>query len=99
MKTEYTVRAFEEELGSEYFIITVPEGTSEEEVYANLEMAGKYASINDGCKEEDYDKHFKTMVRMREECCGTECFEYYLKKFCKYKVKCVSDICDYEFEW
>ena len=28
MKTEYTVRAFEEELGSEYFIITVPEGTT-----------------------------------------------------------------------
>ena len=97
MKTQYIVKAYEEELGNEFFLVTVPEGTDENEVYENFEMAGRYANVSDCDNKDNYDKHFRAMVNMREECCGTEVFQYYLTKYCKYKVKEITY--DFEFEW
>ena len=97
MKTEYIVKAWECELGEKYFIVTVPENTSEDNVWKNFEMARKYASVTVYSNPEDYDKHFDDMLDCKEFCNGYYTFNYYLEKHCGYKVD--SMLADYEYEW
>lgn len=99
MKTQYIVKTYEEELGNEYFIVTVPNGTDEDEVYKNLEMAEKYVHVDFDDNPDDYDEHFEDMVECREDCNGTETFNYYLEEHCGYKVEDVTDNYDFWYEW
>lgn len=98
MKTIYIVKAYEEELGAEWFMITVPQGTPGIKVYNNLAMAEKYStvSIYDD-KEDGYDEHFEDMLEFRQDTNGTETFNYYLEEYCGYKVEKIT--CDFEYEW
>lgn len=97
MKTKYIVKAYEEELGIELFIITVPEGTDEKEVYKNFEMAEKYATIYDGDNADEYDEHFEDMVAFKEDSNGMYTFNYYLEQYCGYKVE--ELVYDFKYEW
>jgi hypothetical protein len=99
MKTQYIVKAYEEELGDEYFLVTVPEGTDESKVYDNLEMAAKYARVNFDNEPEYYDEHFEDMVSYREECNGTETFNYYLEEYCGYTVTETRYDFNFQYEW
>lgn len=98
MKTVYIIKSYEEELGAESFMVTVPEGTPESEVYNNLVMAEKYAtvSIYDD-KEDGYDEHFEDMLEFRQDTNGIETFNYYLEEYCGYKVETFTY--DFEYEW
>lgn len=46
MKTEYIVKAFEQELGTELYKVTVPKGTSEKEAMKAFENATKYVDYS-----------------------------------------------------
>ena len=97
--TEYIVKSYEEELGSELIIVTVPDNVSKEEVFRNFEMASKYANLRYVEDEErnDYDEHFDEMADYREENNGEDTFNYYLKEYCGYGVEYLRH--DFEFEW
>ena len=99
MKTKYIVKSYEEEIGAELFVITVPEGTPENEVYKNLEMASKYATVSvyDDNDDNYYDEHFEDMVAFRNDTNGIETFNYYLEEYCGYKVTELTY--DFEYEW
>ena len=97
MKTEYIIKAYEEELGSELFIVTVPMGTNESEVYKNFIMAEKYATVDDSYSADEYDEHFEDMLAFRQDSNGMYTFNYYLEEYCGYKVKPL--IYDFDYEW
>lgn len=97
MKTTYIVKAYEEELGSERFIVTVPNGTSRTEVFEKFLMAEKYATVCSNDNADEYDEHFEDMLRYREDSNGVDTFNYYLEEYCGYKVE--SFVCDFEYEW
>lgn len=99
MKTNYIVKAYEEELGSNYFSVEVPEGTNEEEVYKNFEMAAKYSGWFIDEDPEDYDEHFEDMAEYRESDNGMYTFNHYLEKYCGYKVTEITDDYDFWYEW
>ena len=106
--TDYIVKSYEEELGAELLIVSVPDNVNKDEVFENFEMAARYASSHfDYDKEanewytdedrEEYDEHFDEMADYREESNGEDTFCYYLKKHCGYKVEYLRH--DFEFEW
>jgi hypothetical protein len=97
MNTKYIIRAYEEELGDEYLVVTVPEGVNEETVYKNFRMASKYAWVSYDDEASDYDEHFEDMCEYKESTNGLETAMYYLARYCGYRVKFLH--CDYEFEW
>lgn len=97
MKTQYIVKAYEEELGSELFMVIVPEGTDGVEVYQNFEMAQRYATVYAGDDANEYNEHFEDMLKFREESNGIDTFNYYLEEYCGYKVKPFRY--DFEYEW
>ena len=99
MKTTFIVKAFEEELGTEYFLVKVPKGTDESEVYKNFAMAAKYATVNCSDEPSEYDEHFEDMVECREDCNGTDTFNYYLEEYCGYKVSETKGNWDFQYEW
>lgn len=99
MKTNYIVKAYEEELGSNYFSVTVPEGTSKEEVYKNFEMAAKYAQYFLDEDPAEYDEHFEDMAKYRESDNGMYTFNHYLEEYCGYKVEEITGNYDFWYEW
>ena len=99
MKTKYIVKAYEEELGNYYFLVTVPEGTSEDEVYKNFEMAKKYVHVDFEDNPDGYDEHFEDMVEYRESDNGMYTFNHYLEEYCSYKVEDVTGNYDFWYKW
>lgn len=97
MKTEFIVKANEEEMGEDFLKVIVPKGTEESEVIKNFEMAAKYAWVNAGDNPEDYDEHFDEMLEYKEKSNGEYTFIFYLTKFCGYEVSFV--VPDFTYEW
>lgn len=96
-KNVYIVEAFEVTIGYEYYTVTVPKGTAENEVHKNFKMASKYAWVRNDDDPEDYDEHFKEMVEFRENANGQDTFNYYLEHICGYKVAELRG--DFRYEW
>ena len=96
--TKYVIKSFEEECGTEYLYLYVPEGVSKEDVTSAVIMASKYAKL---CDYEDdrskYDEHFEEMFEVFEKSNGQETFIYYLSNICGWKVEFLTY--DFEFEW
>lgn len=99
MKTEYLVKAYEEELGANYFLVTVPDETNEDDVYKNFEMAEKYVYVDFEADPDEYDEHFEDMVEYRENSNGMYTFNYYLEEYCGYTVKDVTGNYDFRYDW
>lgn len=97
MRTKYIVKAYEEELGENYFLVTVPEGTEEDDILNNFEMAKKYANVDYEDNPDGYDEHFEEMVTFREGDNGMSTFNYYLEKHCGYKVE--DFVYDFCYKW
>ena len=97
-KTTYIVKVCEEQLGFLYFQVTVPLETDVDEVYKNLNMAKKYINVQNSDNKAEYDKHFEDMLKYREDNIGINTFSYYLKNYCGYNVKEVSEF-DFCLEW
>lgn len=94
------VKSNEEECGEEYFIVTVPDNMSDEELDRILHMAAEYATVDVDLDElegkEAYDEHYEEMCNQRENGNGQDVFNYYLKKFgCKVKYLKA----DFAYEW
>ena len=84
-------------MGCEFFIVTVPFGTSKDDVMRNFEMAEKYASVESDDEPDEYDEHFKEMVAYRNIENGMRTFNFYLEEYCGYKVEELAD--DFDYEW
>lgn len=96
MEKKYYVKAKEEELGTDMFVVTSDK--SEEETMAILAMAARYSTVNTELSiemgVEEYDEHYEAIVNNQE--CG-------LYKFVQYVelkgLKITGFECDFEFEW
>lgn len=92
----YFVKAFEEELGTNLYIVTSDK--SEEETMAILEMAAKYSTVDTDLDIEDgiaeYDEHYEEIINNQE--CGLYKFEQYVE-LRGLKIKPLDF--DFEFEW
>lgn len=103
MEKLFKVRAFEEEVGYNYLLISVPNYTNDEEVYKDFEMASKYATMDTCMSEEEgiaeYDIYYLDMADFKETNNGLITFVYYLKDKCSYEVQTFKPNYDYEFEW
>ena len=95
--TKIIVKSFEEELGSELFVVT-SETKTKEEILKCCRIAEKYAGMCwDDIEEQKPDEHWKTMVEWREGCNGIETFNAYLEEFCECKVEPLEY--DFAYEW
>ena len=64
---QFVVKSYEEELGSELFVVIVPVNVPESEVYAAFDKASKYTGCFEGGLPEEegvieYDEHFMEAV-------------------------------------
>lgn len=91
-KCTYIIRSYEEELGSDIFTITVPEGTPIETVKANFDKAARYAQ----CGSTEDDEFTEEQQIERENMNGIGAFQTLLKD-CGYEVG--EFVIDYTFEW
>lgn len=98
-KNTYIVKSSESTIGDEYYVVTVPNGTTKEEVMSKFTMAAKYASesFDDLENESEYDEHFNDMLELRKTACGQTAFNDYLKSFCGFEVTELNY--DFEYEW
>lgn len=94
------VKSREEECGEEYFIISIPNYISDEQIKTKIEMACKYASESI-CDMEDnltkFDEFVNQMIDIRHESNGQQAFEHYIIEICGWKLEPL--ICDYEYDW
>lgn len=92
----YFVKAFEEELGANLYIVTSDK--SEEETMAILEMAAKYSTVDTDLDIEagiaEYDEYYEEIINNQE--CGLYKFEQYVE-LRGLEIKPLNF--DFEFEW
>ena len=98
---QYIIKSYEEELGTELWIVKVPEDIPEKEVFKVFEMAKKYAYYMDTSLDTDegiaeYDEHYEAMAEEYESSQGQETFNAYLELH-GFEVKSMDY--DFEYEW
>lgn len=106
---KYTIKAFEEELGNNYYQVLVPKETKEADVLKAFKMAEKYAldncdywiyakdeSIEDGIKE--YDEHYEQMLEVSEGH-RLDVFCYYISECCGWEITEFEHKYNFKFEW
>ena len=96
MEKEYIVKAFEEELGTNFYIVTSDK--PKEETMTILEMAARYSTVDteleikEGIAE--YDEHYEEIINNQDS--GLYKFEQYVELR---GLKIRPLVCDFEFEW
>ena len=85
---EIIVKSIEEECGEEYFVVTVPDDVSDDELDRILNMAAEYATIwtelNEFEGREAYDEHYEKMKQIKLSGNGQDVFNAYLELYgCK----------------
>lgn len=97
-KRKVRVKVTEEELGEEFYEITIPIGVSNDQFEKVFNMAVKYATVGDCDESKDYDEYFEKMLDIRHNCNGIQTFIEYMNMF-GFKVKNIRIHFDYEFTW
>lgn len=95
----FVVKMVEEECEDDYFIITAPSGLTEKEIERDIEMAKKYLWVmgySDEEMPEEFDEHFKEMLKYRVGSNGEDTFLHYLELL-GYIVDALVE--DFEVEW
>jgi len=91
-KKTYIIKAYEEEMGEDFFTVTVPEGTPEEEVKANFEKAERFS----GYGSLESDEFTEEQKNYRDNTNGLDAFQSLLIE-CGYEIGVFEF--DYMFEW
>ena len=95
---EYIIKSFEEECGSDFWRVFVPENVEFDVVMEKLKMASKYAIyFEEDADKCDYDEYFDIMLDYRSESSGEDAFNYYVTEICKWKIEPLQ--IDFEYEW
>ena len=95
---EYIVKSFEEECGSDFWRVFVPEDIDIDVVMEKFKMASKYAAyFDEEDNRDDFDKHFDMMLDYKEENNGIDAFNYYITEVCGWKIEPL--MVDFEYEW
>lgn len=93
---KYVVQAYEEECGTDVFVISSDK--TEEETMTIIRMAAKYARVCDDYDIEEgiikYDEYYETIINNSE--CGLSKFQQYIELK---GLKIEPIIYDYAFEW
>lgn len=99
----YIIKAVEEELGAEFFAVTVPKNVSSETVENAFEMGVKYANmcpdaidLNNPDDVAEYDECLEEMLEIRSRTNGMEAFQEYMIML-GFKPKALMP--DFTFEW
>ena len=96
MEKEYIVKAFEEELGTNFYIVTSDK--PKEATMAILEMAAKYSTVDTELEIEEgvteYDEHYEKIIENQDN--GLYKFEQYVELR---GLQIRPLVCDFEFEW